>query len=344
MQISDPPEGAVPDWLWRVLGVPPFAEGESGDVQAHTFVMRGGILRDEGIPQTESDVVAFGYKWHLRETFESPTALARAREWLLERYGEVAEAPWWSEYGEAPLLLDAGCGAAMSAIELLQGRLRDVRYLGVDASTSVEIARDRFAERELPGAFMQADFTQLPLGSDSVDVILAEGVLHHTPSTAQALFRLANHLRPGGRLLLYVYRRKGPIREFTDDYLRARLQDMTPEEGWKALLPLTRLGEELGRLNVVIDIPEAIDLLEIPAGPIDIQRLIYWHVFKAFYRDDMTREELNHINYDWYAPRYAHRQTPEEVRDWCRTAGLVIERERVEDAGISVVARKAPSE
>ncbi|MBV8162027.1 MAG: class I SAM-dependent methyltransferase [Acidimicrobiia bacterium] len=289
---------------------------------------------------SESDVEAFGFKWRRRDTFDSPASLARARAWLIERYGDIANAGWWSEYGDAPLLLDAGCGAAMSAIELLQDRLRAIRYLGVDASTSVDVARVRFAERGLTGAFLQADFTRLPLGPNSVDVILAEGVLHHTPSTSEALFRVAEHLRPGGRLLLYVYRRKGPIREFSDDYIRARLQAMTPEEAWAALVPLTKLGQALGRLHLTVDVPEPIDLLEIPAGPIDVQRLFYWHVFKAFFHDDLGLEELNHVNYDWYAPRDAHRQTPAELRDWCAEAGLTVDRERIEDAGISMIARK----
>ena len=31
---------------------------------------------------------------------------------------------------------------------------------------------------------------------------------------------MQRHLKPGGRILFYVYRKKGPIREFTDDYVR----------------------------------------------------------------------------------------------------------------------------
>lgn len=40
-----------------------------------------------------------------------------------------------------------------------------------------------------------------------------------------------------------------------------------------------------------------------------------------------TGEEMNHINFDWYAPANAHRQTPKEVHGWCAQAGLAIERE-----------------
>jgi hypothetical protein len=72
----------------------------------------------------------------------------------------------------------------------------------------------------------------------------------------------------------------------------------------------------------------------------DLQRFFYWHVAKAFWRPDMTFDEMNHINYDWYAPRNAHRHTEAEVRDWCAASGLEVVRNRVEEAGITVVARK----
>jgi hypothetical protein len=49
---------------------------------------------------------------------------------------------------------------------------------------------------------------------------------------------------------------------------------------------------------------------------------------------------MNHVNLDWYAPLNAHRQTPEEVQAWCAAAGLVIEREHLQESGISIVARK----
>ena len=140
--------------------------------------------------------------------------------------------------------------------------------------------------------------------------------------------------------MFYVYRKKGPIREFTDDYIREKLQPLNQEEAWKALEPISKLGKVLGDLNIQIDIPERVDLLGIDAGEIDIQRLFYWHVFKCFYRPDFTLDEMNHINFDWYAPKNAFRQTPEDVRNWCKQASLKIEHEHIEEAGITIVARK----
>jgi hypothetical protein len=81
--------------------------------------------------------------------------------------------------------------------------------------------------------------------------------------------------------------------------------------------------------------------LEIPAGPINLQRLFYWHVFKIFYQQRLTLQEMNHVNFDWYMPQNAHRQTLEQVREWCKALSLHIEHEFVEEAGISIIAKKA---
>jgi arsenite methyltransferase len=333
---------ATPTWLAGYLGCELPAEGGSVVLGAQRFELRAGILRSAGLLSEEQCQTAdvFALKWARRETFESAANSDRMRDWLVARYGDVAAAPWWSEYRAAPLVLDAGCGAAQSALALFGSILSQVRYLGVDVSSAVDVAAQRFREAGIEAAFMQADLTELPFAPGTVDVIFSEGVMHHADSTRMALLRLATILRPGGRFLFYVYRKKGPIREFTDDYVRGRLRELSPEEAWEALRPLTRLGRALGELRVEVDVPEDIDLLNIPAGRIDIQRLFYWHVMKAFYDPGLDLEESNHINYDWYAPANAHRQSIDEVRAWCAEAQLEIEHENIEPSGITVIARK----
>lgn len=341
--VRSEPAMTPPQWLADVLGVGLPPEGGSIAIAGAKFVMRDGILRaaaavSDAQAQTRD---SFAFIWSGADRFQSEESLSILAEWYRSMYGDVAEAPWWSEYGDMPLLVDAGCGVGLSAAGLFGERLSRVRYLGLDVSTAVEQASKRLHDRGLHPAFIQTDLMKAPLADSSVDVIFSQGVLHHTDSTELAIKALARKLRPGGRFLFYVYRRKGPIREFTDDYVRAKLQAMTPEQAWDAMMPLTKLGKLLGDLKVEIDIPERIDLLEIPAGKIDLQRLIYWHVFKAFHHDRWTLDELNHINLDWYAPANAHRQTPEEVRGWCAAAGLAIEREHLQDSGITIVARRA---
>jgi len=334
---------AVPDWLAGLLGLSRVPrEGEAVTAHGRTLVLRDGVLREPGAasPAQAQTSGVFGFKWQQRASFESAASLARMRAWLLERYGDPREAAWLAKAGGVTVVLDAGCGAGMSVLEFFAPVFDRIRYIGTDISAAVDVARLRFAERGIEAGFIQADLHALPFPPGSIDVIFAEGVLHHTDSTERALARLAALLKPGGWFLFYVYRRKGPIREFTDDFIRARLRDMEPEAAWAALRPLTQLGQSLGELGIELEVKEPVDLLGIPAGRIDLQRFFYWHVLKAFYRPDLTVEEMHHINFDWYAPVNAHRQSPEEVRRWCAASGLAILHERVEEAGITVIARK----
>lgn len=340
---ADGRESVLPDWLAPLLGLPELpGDGSTTEIAGKRYLADGPVLRAEAVVSVGQAQTAetFNFKWHQLATFESDKAVQRSRAWLVERYGEVATASWWEEYERPPVLLDAGCGAALSSLALFGARLRSVRYIGADISEAVDVAVQRCAEQDVRGAFLQDDLAVLPLRPGSIDVVFSEGVLHHTDSTKDSLLRLAPLLHEGGRFLFYVYRQKGPIREFTDDYIRSQLQDLSPEAAWKAVEPLTRLGVALGELGAVIEVSEDIELLNIPAGRYDVQRLFYWHVAKAFHHPDLSFDELNHINYDWYAPANAHRQTPEEVRAWCAEAGLVIEHEHVEEAGITVIARR----
>ena len=335
-------KGSLPIWLYDYLGVSSPSEGDEVDLSGQKFIFKNGILRNQLLhsnsqAQTEE---TFGFKWEKRNTFDSEASLARVRSWLIERYGDVSSSDWIKEHGENPILIDAGCGAGMSALELFGSTLSDARYLGIDVSSAVDVAATRFSEKKIPGAFMQVDVSNPPFPEESVDLIFSEGVLHHTDSTKESLLSLARLLKKGGRFLFYVYNKKGPVREFTDDHIRDQLQAMAPQEAWEAMEPITQLGIALGELNAEIDVPRKIDLLGIPAGKTSVQRLFYWHVAKAFYDPNLSFDEMNHINFDWYAPANCARQTPEEIRNWCVEGGLKIEREVIENAGISIIARK----
>lgn len=140
--------------------------------------------------------------------------------------------------------------------------------------------------------------------------------------------------------MLYVYAKKAVIREFTDDHIREKMKPLSDEETWNALYSLTKLGKTLGDLNCKITVEEDIPYLDIKKGEYDIQRFFYWNIAKIFYRPDFTLDEMNHINFDWYRPLNCHRHTPEEVKNWCETEGFTIEHMNVQEAGITVIAKK----
>ena len=97
-----------------------------------------------------------------------------------------------------------------------------------------------------------------------------------------------------------------------------------PEEAWSLLRPLTRLGQALAELDATVEVPEDVELLGIPKGAHDVQRLVYWHFAKLFWNEGSTFEENIHVNFDWYHPRFAHRHTEDEVRGWFADRGLEI--------------------
>ena len=293
--------------------------------------------------QTEE---TFNFKWKKRETYESPAVKLEWKRWLFEKYFDGDESILRESIlgKQRKRILDAGCGSGGSGLLLFGDYLRQHDYTGVDISDAVDVARVRFAERNLPANFMKYDLMQLPEELGNFDVIFSEGVLHHTDSVGSAIAQLTKRLAVGGIFMFYVYLKKAPVREFTDDLVREAISGMTNDEAWQALEPLTKLGKILGDLNIEIDIQESIPFLGIERGKINLQRLFYYKICKAYYRPDYTIDEMNHINFDWFRPRNCYRHSPEEVSKFCAAAGLGVSRMHVEESGITVIAtKKAPT-
>ena len=304
------------------------------DIQEHKLEKR--YSREQ-----EQTAQCFGFKWSKRGTYESENMRNLSREWLFERYcsGDQGKLAGWLNGGRR-IILDSGCGSGHSALIFFGDLLKEHDYLGVDISSAVNIARNRFEEMGYKGDFVQMNFTDLPIPEKSIDFIFCEGVLHHTDSVADGIGYLSEKLKIGGRLLFYVYAKKGAIREFTDDHIRKYIRNMKDQEAWDALKPLTKLGSVLGKMKVEIDVPEDLPYLGIPKGKTDLQRLFYWNICKLFYSPNLSLEEMNHINFDWYRPLNCHRHTPEEIRTFCDRAGLEIEHMDIQHSGITVVALK----
>ena len=75
--------------------------------------------------------------------------------------------------------------------------------------------------------------------------------------------------------MFYVYVKKAPVREYTDDLIREEISSMDNSEAWEALIPLTKLGKRLGELNIEIQIDDDIPYLGIKKGKINLQNLFY---------------------------------------------------------------------
>jgi hypothetical protein len=164
-------------------------------------------------------------------------------------------------------------------------------------------------------------------------------VLHHTAEPKRAFSNLAALLRPGGDLAVYVYKKKAPLREYSDDLVRERISGLPYEQAIAACRQITALGKALAECNAMVQVP-AIDALEIPAGEYPIQRLIYHFFLKCFWNSEFSFHENSVINYDWFHPQLCSRHTLEEVRGWYLGEKLTITHEHVDFYGITMRGRR----
>jgi len=104
---------------------------------------------------------------------------------------------------ERDLVLDVGCGAARVA--RLVARTGGARSIGLDLS--MQSLRD--ARRRTSSPLVQGDNLRLPLRSGCADLVISNGVIHHTPDPAACFRELARVTKPGGTLVVSVYRRWG---------------------------------------------------------------------------------------------------------------------------------------
>lgn len=293
---------------------------------------------DEGQTQTRD---AFGFKWKRRDTYDSPASAAAAAEWMVEKYGLESIDAWAESFDRREAVLDAGCGSGFSSSIWLSSPRWSGRamWVGVDISSAIDVAQERLG-RVANTHFVQGDVLRLPFADEAFDAVFSEGVLHHTPSTRAALLSVCRVLASGGEIAFYVYKKKGPVREFTDDCVREQIAPLSDEEAWEAMRSLTELGRVLAEAEVTVDVPRDVPLLGIRAGRQDVQRLIYWNFAKLYWNPRLSFEENVHVNFDWYRPRYAHRQTESEVRGWCEEARLDVTWFHDAEAGFAVRATK----
>jgi ubiquinone/menaquinone biosynthesis C-methylase UbiE len=100
-------------------------------------------------------------------------------------------------YGEGRDVLEAGCGTGLLLRETA-GFARSA--VGLDLSRGMlSSARQRGLR------VVQGSLTDVPLPSESVDLVYSMKVLAHVPPIRQAVAELSRVVRPGGHLLLEFY-------------------------------------------------------------------------------------------------------------------------------------------
>jgi SAM-dependent methyltransferase/uncharacterized protein YbaR (Trm112 family) len=100
------------------------------------------------------------------------------------------------------LILDAGCGNGQlsEGLSALGGTV-----VAFDYSTSVFTAERR---RKSPTVhFVRGDLQAPPFNANTFDIIISNGVIHHTPDTYRTFTEVAKLAKPEGRFYLWLYRK-----------------------------------------------------------------------------------------------------------------------------------------
>lgn len=100
-------------------------------------------------------------------------------------------------------ILECGCGGGQHTA-MMAAYAKKVT--AVDLNT-VEIAKKRNA-RFSNVEFVEADIASMDLGRQ-FDVVISIGVVHHTDDPDKTIQNLTRHVKPGGKLIVWVYAKEG---------------------------------------------------------------------------------------------------------------------------------------
>ncbi len=210
---------------------------------------------------------------------------------------EASEQHWRLFYSpdevRGQAVLDAGCGTGIFSVIFARNGAGQVT--GIDISPgSLETARGLKAKFRIDNAeFERQDMLHLPFADGSFDIVWAWGTVHHTTDPLRAISELVRVLRPGGSLLLAVYKRTKVT--FIHEIIRKTLVK-TPRATWTALSK--------------------------------IMAFFLSPVVFFFKKREKSRkgEKLEELILDWYFVPIRHYYRPAEIQDFLEEKGFRVEK------------------
>jgi SAM-dependent methyltransferase len=270
---------------------------------ARTFPVVDGIAR---FVPPDNYAKSFGFQWNRfwRTQHDDYWGIDASRE-------RFAAETRWPEDLRGQLVLEAGCGAGRFTAHAAR---TGATVISFDYSTAVEAAHRNHAHLDNV-TFLQADIHQLPLRPESFDKIFCFGVLQHCPNPELAFRALLPFLKPGGEIVVDVYRLSWKSVFQGKYYLRPLTRRIAPER----LFPVVE--RYVRAVYPVLGIPHK--LVGSRAA-----RMMGQLVGVCDYRGYFPLSPDKHFElclldtFDMLSPAHDHPQTLATIRRWFTDAGF----------------------
>jgi 2-polyprenyl-3-methyl-5-hydroxy-6-metoxy-1,4-benzoquinol methylase/uncharacterized protein YbaR (Trm112 family) len=272
---------------------------------------------------TTSDTFSFSYQWstHAYDDLTWELYLPERIE-IFYRYFNMTP-----EQAGGVRLLDAGCGNGTLSAQLAA---EGFEVVGMDYSESVYRAYQyKLFESQVTNAvfdrlhFVQGDVQHPPFEQGLFDLVYSDGVLHHTPDTKSSFMALAPVVKPGGRLLVWLYRRDTKPRVTAKNSLVKLVRRSTTNLSYQNKMRVCYTGAALLLLGVRVG-----QLLGYKKRRLIPLRLKATNLF------------------DTISPQFNHEHTPDEVASWFREAGYTdikdvsLSEYRLDEGGFAMIGTR----
>jgi 2-polyprenyl-3-methyl-5-hydroxy-6-metoxy-1,4-benzoquinol methylase len=281
-----------------------------------------------GIPRfcpADNYAESFGYQW---QKF-SQTQLDSKTSWASRSEIRLYEETGWSRDLEGQRILEAGSGMGRFTEHLAR---TGAEVLTFDYSTAVDANRANNGHYSNV-SFAQGDIYSPPYAPASFDKVLCLGVIQHCPSPRGAFESLVRFLKPGGEIVIDVYRLFWKSLFMGKYYLRP-VTRLLPTRAQHAFVkahmawsyPLTSAIHQTAGLRAGRYASMLLSLADFRGLP--------------DFDDELAREMSELDTLDMLAPRYDRPQTLGMVHRWLEEAGLTNIRVRPGYNGVEARGRR----
>jgi len=260
-----------------------------------------------GIPRfvpSENYAASFGLEWtlHAKTQYDSYSGLPLSRQ----RFFEETR---WPVRLDGQLILEVGSGSGRFTE---QAAATGAFVVSMDYSNAVD-ANYRSNGNQPNVLIVQGDIYHMPFRPGTFDNLFCFGMLQHTPDVHGAFRGLPSMLKPGGELVVDVYKKTFFASGLgTKYYVRWLTRHMDPDRLYRftkrwvdTLWPLCSLIRKIPRI-----------------GPSINWRLLVADYSAVGLAGDMLKEWAYLDTFDMLSPRYDSPQTLATVRRWFAEAGL----------------------